>query len=407
MSIPRVAFFADSFHEVNGVARTSRELARFAQEREYPLFSVHTGPETHHFAEDKFETYEIGNSRALLRLETDLAFDLLFLRHLSPLAKALARFQPDLIHVTGPSHCGLLGAILARQLGVPLVASWHTNLHEYAARRLNATLHFLPTPMREGPVRLAESVSLSILLGFYRMGKLLFAPNPELVDLLASKTHRPTHPMQRGVDTALFSPERRERSGSEFRIGYVGRLSTEKNVRMLFDLERTLISKGLTDYRFLVIGEGCERSWLAANMLCCDLPGVLHGADLAKAYASMDVFVFPFTTDTFGNVILEAMASGVPVIVSAGGGPKYLVESGITGFVAQDVDECAGCVLALGKDTELRQQMSLMSRRGALNLSWDAVFGGMYQIYDEAVTSGSLQCGVAGPSSKPLRSSVA
>lgn len=373
MSVPRVAFFADSFHEVNGVARTSREFARFAQERHHPFFSVHSGPETRHMVENNFETYEIRSSRAVLHLETDLTFDLLFWQHRDVLANALSRFQPDLVHITGPSHCGLLGTILAHQLGIPLVASWHTNLHEYAARRLTTLLRWLPAAMRARPVRLAESLSLALVLRFYRLARLLFAPNPELVDLLAAKAHRPTYPMDRGIDTRLFSPERPERSSSEFIIGYVGRLSTEKNVRMLADLEQTLIAAGLTDYRFLVVGDGRDRSWLATNMARCDLPGVLLGADLAKAYASMDAFVFPSTTDTFGNVILEAMASGVPAIVSAGGGPKYLVESGITGFVAQDVPECARYVLALRADPVLRQQMSLSARRHASTFSWPAV----------------------------------
>src|SRR5690242_6057162 len=156
MTIPRVAFFTDSFHEVNGVALTSREFARFARDRRYPFFSVHAGPETRAWSEGSFETFELKNSPAVLQLDTNLAFDLLFFRHFGRLRAALKRFQPDLVHVTGPGHCGILGAALAYQLGVPLAASWHTNLHEFAARRLTRILRFFPIRLRSALCGVAE-----------------------------------------------------------------------------------------------------------------------------------------------------------------------------------------------------------------------------------------------------------
>jgi phosphatidylinositol alpha 1,6-mannosyltransferase len=407
VSVPRVAFFADSFYEVNGVARTSREFARFAQERAYPFICVHGGPETRHIVEGNFESYELRNSHAVLRLEASLCFDLFFLRHRARLAAAVQRFQPDLIHVTGPSHCGFLGAILAHQLRIPLVASWHTNLHEYAARRLKKLLHWLPARLQDRTASKAEALSLWLVLRFYRLARLIFAPNPELIDLLASKTHRPIHPMQRGIDTHLFSPERRERADGAFIIGYVGRLSSEKNVRMLAQVERILVARGFRDYRFLIIGDGAERSWLASNVERCELPGVLLGTELARAYAAMDAFVFPSSTDTFGNVILEAMASAVPVIVSAQGGPKYLVNSGLTGFIANDAADYARHLLTLRDDPALRQQMSINARRTASTFSWASVFDRMYQVYDKAIASGLLQCRARRHPNKPVLSTVA
>jgi hypothetical protein len=135
-----VAFFTDSFHEVNGVALTSREFARHAADRGYPFFSVHTGPETRYSKNGELETFEIAHSALVLELERDLAFDLLFFRHRARLRRQLEAFRPSLVHVTGPSHVGMLGAMLAYDLKVPLVASWHTNLHEFAARRLERKL---------------------------------------------------------------------------------------------------------------------------------------------------------------------------------------------------------------------------------------------------------------------------
>jgi phosphatidylinositol alpha 1,6-mannosyltransferase len=395
LSVPRVAFFADSFYEVNGVATTSREFARFAQERNYPVFCVHTGPETRHVVDGAFETFEICNSGTVLPLEADMSFDLLFLRHRSRLMTALSRFQPDFIHITGPSHCGFLGLMLSHALGVPLAASWHTNLHEYAARRLSKFVHWLPARSQKHLLSSTERLSLRLILRFYSFARVFFAPNPELVNLLSSKTGRRVHLMTRGIDKDRFSPRLRSRSDSAFVIGYVGRLSPEKNVRLLADLERMLVEQGLTDYKFLIVGHGSERSWLAAQMQRGDLPGVLLGADLARAYADMDVFVFPSTTDTFGNVVLESIASGVPTIVSAEGGPKFLIEDGVTGMVAKDIAEYCRNILTLRNNPALRQQMSKNAAAAAAAFSWPAVFERVYQAYSDAIASG------LGPRSTP------
>lgn len=390
MKIPRVAFFTDSFHEVNGVALTSREFARFAQERGYPFLSVHTGPETLHWAEGDFETFELKNSGALLQLDTNLSFDLLFLRHFARLQKALKRFHPDLVHVTGPGHCGLLGTMLAYYLGIPLAASWHTNVHEFAARRLDRLLSIFPARLRRSACRIAEHTSLDLTAQFYCLARLLFAPNPELVDMLDGRTGRPTHLMLRGINTGLFSPDSRERLDHDLVIGYVGRLSAEKNVRKLAEVERGILEAGVQNYRFLIVGEGAERQWLESNLTRRELPGILRGKDLARAYASMDVFVFPSETDTFGNVVLEAMSSGVPPIVSAAGGPKYLVQPGVNGYLATTTDEFVAAVLNLQRDADLRKRMGEDARQSASAFSWSAVFEGVYEQYNAAFVSGLL-----------------
>ncbi len=256
MKIPRVAFFTDSYHEVNGVALTSREFVRFAVQKEYPFLSVHAGPKTRSWREGALNTLEIASSPLVLRLEHDLKFDLLFYRHHQRVYKELREFRPDLVHVTGPSHSGMLGAILAHELKVPLVASWHTNLHEFAARRIDAKLSWLGPRWRTAVADFTESETLKWTLRFYRLARLLFAPNPELVEMLTLAANRPTYLMKRGIDVQLFSPERRTRTGDEFVIGFVGRLSPEKAVRMLADVERRMREYVITNYRFLIVGDG-------------------------------------------------------------------------------------------------------------------------------------------------------
>ena len=388
--VPRVAFFTDSFHEVNGVALTSRQFAHHARSRFCPFLSIHPGPRTAHWTRGSYQTLELAHSKALLRLEHDLAFDLCFFRHRRTVRNTVEAFQPDLVHVTGPGHMGMLGAFAAYDLGVPLVASWHTNVHEFGSRRLRKLLGGLPESWRNAAARLAERRSLDLTVRFYQLARMTFAPNPELVAMLASRTGRPAFLMQRGIDTEVFSPAKRTRPPGTFVIGYVGRLSAEKNVRLFVRLNEILKSRGLIDYRFLIVGEGSERAWLRQHLENADLPGVLKGEALAEAYASMDALVFPSETDTFGNVILEALASGVPALVSDRGGPKFLVEDGVTGFVAQDADAFADKLTELSLDPARRDQMCKSARQAALGRSWDAVFAGVYEQYRLGIEGGTL-----------------
>jgi phosphatidylinositol alpha 1,6-mannosyltransferase len=394
----RVAFFSDSFHEVNGVALTSREFVRFAQRRSLPMFSVHAGPRTSVSEEGSVTTFEFHRGLVKWRLEHDLAIDFLLLRYLSKLRRALAEFNPDLVHITGPSDSGILGAILAHELGVPLVASWHTNLHEFGARRLSQLLRFLPERARSSAASWFEVNALDRCVWFYGLAKLVFAPNAELVEMLAQRTGRPAFLMSRGIDTVLFSPTRRARHDRDFVIGYVGRLSPEKNVRLLAAIEQSLIQAGMRNYRFLIVGYGSEHAWLSSVMERATLPGVLRGEDLAQAYASMDAFVFPSSTDTFGNVVLEAMASGVPAIVTHEGGPKYLVHPGENGRLASGADDFARWILEWSRAPERLAEMRVRARELAERYSWDSVWENVYRRYEvcfprqeEAGSGGTLQ----------------
>jgi glycosyltransferase involved in cell wall biosynthesis len=167
-------------------------------------------------------------------------------------------------------------------------------------------------------------------------------------------------------------------------LGYVGRLSVEKNVALLARVERELAAMGVNEVRFLVVGHGSEEESLRRDLKAAEFAGVLRGAVLARAYANMDVLVFPSHTDTFGNVVLEALASGVPAVVTPDGGPKFIVLDGETGFVTED-DRFAGAVAELVKDRTRLDTMRLKARGYALGCSWDAVFDRVYAGYDVAL----------------------
>ncbi len=386
MRVPRVAYFPDSFHEVNGVAHTSRNFVAYAERHGLPFLCVRAGGRaTASEQSGELRTLELGRSRASVRMEKDLEFDALFWRHAGVIRRELERFKPDVIHITGPSELGIFGAYFAWQMGIPLAASWHTNVHEYAARRMAWLTQRMGERRGKTVEQGVESGALWATSQFYKLARVLFAPNDELCKMLERSTGRPCYLMQRGVDTELFSPVRRTRAAGDDAVvlGYVGRLSVEKNVALLARVERELAAMGVSGVRFLIVGHGSEESALRAELSRAEFAGVLRGTALAEAYANMDLLVFPSHTDTFGNVVLEALASGVPAVVTPDGGPKFIVRDGETGFVVQD-DGFARAVAVLVQDRARLERMRVNARAYALECSWDTVFERVYAGYETA-----------------------
>ncbi|MBV9889227.1 MAG: glycosyltransferase [Acidobacteria bacterium] len=380
-SHPRVAFFCETFNEINGVALTARQFADFAARHERPFLSVHSGPELAHRAEGSVRHLELPRSRASFGIERDLSYDLFLWRHTKYVRKVLEEFRPDVIHVTSPGEFGQLGALLSHTMRIPLVASWHTNLHQFAARRLSKLLAFLPEDWTERASAWAEDAALVPILRFYRIARATLAPTQEQVRWLENATRRASFLMPRGVDCSLFNPLHRTVCDKFLRIGYVGRVTPEKRVRFLADIEKALLTAGVGRFEISVVGDGSERTWLQQNLRHGVLAGILRGHFLAEAYANMDLFVFPSRTDTFGNVIQEAAASGVPAIVTSEGGPKDLVTHGVTGFVAGNDAEFLHRVVELARAPERLCRMGEAARERVLSASWDAAFEMTYTAY--------------------------
>jgi phosphatidylinositol alpha 1,6-mannosyltransferase len=387
MRVPRVAYFPDSFHEVNGVAHTSRNFVAYAQRQGLPFLCVRAGTREISFEQvGELRTLELRRSRGSVRVEKDLEFDTLFWRHEETIRRELERFRPDVIHVTGPSELGMLGAYFAWEMRVPLAASWHTNLHEYAARRMGWLTERMSASRGAAIEGGVETGALWATSQFYKMARVLFAPNDELCRMLEKMTGRLCLLMQRGVDTNWFSPAHRTRELSDdtMVLGYVGRLSVEKNVALLARVECRLAAMGVGGIQFLIVGHGSEEASLRRDLKAAEFAGVLRGSMLAQAYANMDVLVFPSHTDTFGNVVLEALASGVPAVVTRDGGPKFIVRDEETGFVTED-DRFAWAIAELIQDRARLNAMRVKARAYALGCSWDAVFERVYAGYETAL----------------------
>jgi glycosyltransferase involved in cell wall biosynthesis len=394
-AVPRVAYFPDSFHEINGVAHTSRHFEAFARRRDWPFLCIRAGERTPSLVEEgSVWTLELPRGFLSFALEKDLRFDPAFMRHFPLIQEVIERFQPEVIHITGPSELGMLGAGLAHSLKLPLAASWHTNVHEYLARRSDWFLRLLPERQSTATAKKIEDLTMAAAALFYGSARVLYAPNPALCQRLTEATERPCHLMPRGVDAILFNPTKRQRAADddEIVLGFVGRLSVEKNVALLADIQKNLDERQ-RKIRFCIVGHGNEEPWLREHLHGAEFTGVLRGEALAKAYANMDIFVFPSHTDTFGNVVLEAMASGVPTIVTPDGGPPTIVRDQLTGRIVDDDNFAAAIEDLLDHPNKLRQ-MRIDARAYAETASWDAVFEGVYRGYEpilNARTAASVQ----------------
>lgn len=383
-TVPRVAYFPDSFHEVNGVAHTSRHFEAFARRRNLPFLCVRAGDRTQAIIEEgNVWTLELPRGFLSIALEKDLFFDPAFLRHIPFIEEVLERFKPDLIHITGPSEVGMLGAGLAHHLNLPLAASWHTNIHEYAARRSEWFLRLLPARQSAATGQTIEDLAMAAAAKFYSIAQVLFAPNLDLCRKLEQMTGKPCSLMPRGVDAELFHPGKRNRRPDDRDqvLGFVGRLSVEKNIAGLVQVQDELERMGHKSFRFLVVGHGGDEAWLRERLRGAEFTGVLRGEALSEAYANMDLFVFPSHTDTFGNVVLEALASGVPAVVTPDGGPKTIVHDGETGRIVPDA-EFATAVSGILRNPSKHAAMREAARAYALTASWDSVFEGVYRAYE-------------------------
>jgi len=187
--------------------------------------------------------------------------------------------------------------------------------------------------------------------------------------------------MTRGVDSEVFHPRHRTCHDGILRLGFVGRVTPEKGVRLLPRIEQALLDAGIRNFRIVIIGDGSEWEWLRSNLRTGVFPGVLLGQELAEEYANLDLFVFPSRTDTFGNVVQEAAASGVPAVVTTEGGPQHLIAPGVTGYAESKDATFVARVVELAFRREKLREMGEAARKLASNASWDRALEAVFEAY--------------------------
>ncbi|MEK7723257.1 MAG: glycosyltransferase, partial [Acidobacteriota bacterium] len=365
-------------------ANVLRKLTAYAQTHDYPMLCIYGGNET--FIEQKGSVtfIQLKRNKLSFALDSELRYDPLLWRHKRMIGKELKKFHPDVLHVTGPNDVSQIGFWFGHWRKLPTVASWHTNAHEYGVRRMAGVLSIVPDKPRRKLEKTLENLALTGLTQLLFMAQIQLAPNEELVEMLKKKTKRPSYLMSRGVDTEFLTPTKRTRKDDVFTIGYVGRLRPEKNVRFIGEVAKELEKRGIKDYRFLIVGDGSEENWLKENIKNAEFTGVLKGEPLAEAYANMDFFVFPSKTDAFGNVVLEAMAAGVPSVVLPDNGPRFLIRENVNGFIAKDEADFVKIAADFTENYERLDEMKKAAREIALEYSWDKVFERVYEIYEIA-----------------------
>lgn len=309
------------------------------------------------------------------------------------LAETLADGAYDAIHVTAPGPAGVAAALMARIAGIPLVASHHTELASYAGLRSN-----------DADLEVGVRTALAL---FYGASELVLSPSAAAdesigsLGIQAEKVRR----WERGVDLSLFSREKAQRNAypGKFKVLYAGRLSKEKGVDLLADAFEIARERD-PRLHLLLAGGGPEEDWLSERLgEAATFLGWLGREELAQAYASSDLFVFCSQTDTYGQVITEAQASGLPVLAVEEGGPRSLIRSGDTGWlVSADAWSVAGGIAQLAASPYLRDHLRRNALRRVKGRGWDACFAQLAGCYNDALASSAAAAGGLAGGDAPL-----
>lgn len=369
----RVAVFTDNdFEKVNGVTTTLTAALRYAPADVSPR--VYTASRLAADLPDYFAVASWGVGIPFYR-----EMKMYWPRYRRLMCR-LVRDHVEVVHLTTPGPIGLAAVAAARRLRLPLVGSFHTDLAAY-------------TRVLSGR-RALGALMQRYMQWLYGHCEAVLVPSAATHALL-TRAGTPVDRVgvwSRGVDVETFSPARRSAElrrqwGAEADapvLLYVGRVSEEKGVRQLPLLHEWLIRCGIR-HRLVIVGDGPLRPFIASRCPGAICVGTLGRDALAEAYASADVFVFPSTTDTAGNVVLEAQASGLPVIVSQHGGPRELMAPDVSGLVCGDAfgDWLAAAARLLSERID-RGRFAAAARRFAMGRSWPAALAPLYDAYRQA-----------------------
>ena len=376
----RIALFTDTYPgDVNGVARTLGMLVAHAADRGHEVALV-TPRVSERGAAEAAHHHQLSGVPVPMYPELQLA------RGIDGGGRRmLEAFRPELVHVATESTVGFSGRRWAIRRRLPLVTSFHTNfpayLHDYHMGAL-------------------EPLLWRYLRWFHDPSLVTFCPSRDTLESLREKAFHPRlRVWLRGVDTELFSPERRTQAvrdriapGADRILVYVGRLAAEKRVGFLLDAFPRIREASGAGTALVFVGDGPEAERLRARApRGVYFTGYLRGVPLAEAYAAGDLFVFASDTETFGNVVLEALASGLPAVVVDKGGVRETVLPGRTGERTPPGDArafAAACIALLG-DEPRRKALAEGARAEALSRSWESILDALLCDYAAALAAGN------------------
>ena len=372
MSELRVAIFTGNYNHIqDGVSLTLNRLVAYLEKEGVPVIVF--GPTVDEPAlEHEGEFFSVPSVPVPGRPEYRLTVGFP-----DAAQQRLHEFEPTLVHLATPDVLGFRAMRWAQQKKIQIVASYHTHFTSY---------------LKYYKLDMLEMLGWKYIDWFYSQCKHIYVPSPSIANELSQKDiEGGIRIWARGVDTQLFNPVQRDMSWRQSQgfndddkvVTFVSRLVWEKNLQTFVDVAKKLGD----EIRPMIVGDGPAMKELQHMLPKAHFTGFITGDDLACAYASSDIFLFPSETETFGNVTLEAMSSGLPAVVADAPGSKSLVESGINGYLAppRDTGEFAKCVHQIAEDDALRDKMGKTARQKALAYSWDNVNSKLLENYREAL----------------------
>jgi phosphatidylinositol alpha 1,6-mannosyltransferase len=365
----RVAIVSESFlPQVNGVSNTVRHVVNHLLDTGHQVLVVAPGPGVRSYRGARVvraRSMGLPGYRSFALGLPDTAVE-----------RALAEFRPDVVHLASPALLGATGLRAARRLGVPTVAVYQTDLAGFA---------------RTYGLRGTDPLLGRWVAGLHRRADRTLVPSLASMSQLQALGVPDLHLWRRGVSLDLFGPDQRDEElnarwarghgGPRTVVGYVGRLSHDKQVRRL-----TTVAK-VPRTQTVVIGDGPERGWLERRLPDARFTGMLRGENLARAFASLDVFVHTGVAETFCQTVQEAQASGVPVVAPARGGPLDLVEDGVTGLL-YDPDGMRSLRQTLGRlvaDPKLQRRLARNAMLAVNGRTWEQVVDELVDVHYAAV----------------------
>lgn len=371
----RIALFSDTFYpQVNGVSLTLQRLVQHFEKRniDYQVFAPDCLQEQH----DAHNVYRFTSLPVFRYPEYRIA-----LPNYYSIRQQLHQFKPDMIHMATPFNVGWCGLHYGRKYDIPHVASYHTHFDRY---------------LDYYHLQFVSRLFWRYIRWFHQSCLATYVPSEETKAVLVQQGITDVEMWKRGVDCNLFHPSKRASQSIREQYGfdepylflYVGRVTLEKDLDILLQLSTQLPDELREQIRWIIVGEGPYSAEMRAqapgNMT---FTGYLKGEPLAQMYASADLFIFPSTTETFGNVVLEAMASGTPTIGARAGGVQEIIEDGKTGSlcVPRDTADFSATITRLMSQPLTRSMYGQQGREYALTQSWDAIFDNLISSYEHLI----------------------
>ncbi|WP_416865286.1 MAG: glycosyltransferase family 4 protein [Imperialibacter sp.] len=375
MSKVKIVFFIDVLKkDFDGVSNTTNQIAyRLPRDQFDAIFITPLPPEDPEFP---FPVYICPSIDIPLYKQYKLALP----KRMKGLEAKLDDFKPDIVHWSTPSALGWYAVDYAKKRKIPVATIYHTHFTSY----VEYFLRFVP-----GIDKISPPIARR-LLSLYKDCSLVLAPTESMSDYLKVLRVNAANirVWGRGVNQHLFSPAFRDDAffspygvTNEKKILFVSRLVSYKSTDSLIELYK-LLDKG---HKLIITGDGPDMERLQSKMPEAVFTGKLTGEALSKVFASADVFVFPSVTETFGNVILEAMASGLPVVAARAGGPADIIEDGVTGFLAEpgNTKEMYDRIKALLADDELHARIREKAIYYASQQNWDVLCQRLFDYYTD------------------------